>query len=348
MTNNRIIWISVQGLLAAAACMTAAAALAAEPVANEIHSWNIPAEDAPAALRDFGVQSGVAISAEQKNLEGKRLNAVTGSLTVDSALRQLVADTGLKYVYDPSGRAVTLTAATPARVEKPAPANRRRDPPPAAGQPADAPVLLGEIIVTARKRAENLQEVPVSGEVISGQTLADYNVKTLSELSQSVPGIQLNATGAGGQFFIRGIGSGASVFFDQSVGTFIDDIYHGRTRVAEEAFLDLDHIEVLKGPQSTFFGNNAVAGALNIVTAKPTDAFDGSVRALYGQYGQYAGEGMLNIPLNSNMTVRIAAIGDGLNGWAKDPYAAHDQPGDNNKAGRITFLYRPAEDFDAT
>jgi outer membrane receptor protein involved in Fe transport len=348
VTNNRIIWKTVRGLLAAAACISAAAALAAEPVANEVHSWNIPAEDAPAALQDFGVQSGVAISAEQKDLEGKRLNAVTGSLTVDSALRQLVAGTGLKYVYDASGRAVTLTAATPASVEKPAQANTRRDPPTSAGLLADAPVLLEEIIVTARKRTENLQDVPISAEVISGQTLAGYNIKTLNELSQSLPGIQLNATGAGGQFFIRGIGSGTVLQFDQSVGTFIDDIYHGRTRVANEAFLDLDRIEVLKGPQSTFFGNNAVAGALNIVTAKPTDAFDGSVRALYGQYGQYAGEGMLNIPLSSDLAVRIAAVGDGLSGWAKDPYAGHNQPDQNNKAGRITFLYRPSEDFDAT
>ena len=348
MTNNRIVWKTVHGLLAASACITGAAALAAEPVANEVHSWNIAAEDAPAALRDFGVQSGVAISAEQKDLEGKRLNAVTGSLTVDSALRQLVAGTGLKYVYDASGRAVTLTLAKPARVEKPAKANTRRDPPTSAEQPGDAPLLLEEIIVTARKRTEDLQAVPISAEVISGKTLADYNIKTLNELSQSIPGIQLNATGAGGQFFIRGIGSGTSVFFDQSVGTFIDDIYHGRTRIAAEAFLDLDRIEVLKGPQSTFFGNNAVAGALNIVTAKPTDAFDGSVRALYGQYGQYAGEGMLNIPLNSDLSVRIAAIGDGLRGWAKDPYAGRDEPGDNNRAGRITFLYRPSDSFDAT
>jgi len=106
MTNNRIIWKTIHGLLAAAACAAASAALAAEPVANEMHTWNIQAEDAPAALRDFGVQSGVAISAEQKDIEGKRLNAVTGSLTVESALRQLVAGTGLKYVYDASGRAV--------------------------------------------------------------------------------------------------------------------------------------------------------------------------------------------------------------------------------------------------
>jgi iron complex outermembrane receptor protein len=350
MTNNRIVWKTVHGLLAAAACITAEVALAATPVAEEVHAWNIPAEDAPAALRDFGVQSGVAISAEQKDLEGKRLNAVTGSLTVDSALRQLVAGTGLKYVYDASGRAVTLTAASRPKVEKPAPqANTHGDPSASAGERGGEATLLEEIVVTARKRVENLQEVPISAEVISGQTLESYNIRSLTELSQSLPGIQLNGTAAGGQFFIRGIGSGTSFTFDQSVGTFVDDIYHGRTRIAEEAFLDLDNIEVLKGPQSTYFGNNAIAGALNIVTAKPnTDSFDGSIRALYGQYGQYAGEGMLNIPLNSDLAVRIAAVGDGMSGWAQDPAAGHTQPDQNNKAGRITFLYRPSDDFDAT
>jgi outer membrane receptor protein involved in Fe transport len=338
----------VQGLLATAAYITAHAAFAAAPVADEVHSWNIPAEDGPSAVRDFGIQSGVAISAVQTDLQGLKLNAVNGSMSVDKALKTLVAGTGLKYVYDASGRAVTLTSATKAAAPAAAPtvpASNKADPPPTA---EDA-LLLEEIVVTARKREENLQEVPISAEVISGKTLGEYNIRALTELSQSLPGIQLNGTGAGGQFFIRGIGSGVSQTFDQSVGTFIDDIYHGRTRVAEEAFLDLDRVEVLKGPQSTFFGNNAVAGALNIVTAKPnTDNFDGSIRALYGQYGQYAGEGMLNIPLNSDFAVRIAAVGDGMKGWAKDPYAGHDKPDQNNKAGRVTFLYKPGDDFDAT
>jgi iron complex outermembrane recepter protein len=348
MANTRIRHV-VHGLLAASVCLTGQAALAAQPVANEVHAWNIPAEDGPAAVRDFGIQSGVAISAVQTDLQGKRLNAVTGSMSVDSALRLLVAGTGLKYVYDATGRAVTLTAASsPAPAQK-TPANTTRDPPATSSEPPSRVVILEEIVVTARKRSEDIQEVPISAEIVSGQTLADYNIKTLGELSQTIPGIQLNGTSAGGQFFIRGVGSGTSFTFDQSVGTFIDDIFHGRTRIADEAFLDLDRIEVLKGPQSTYFGSNAVAGALNIVTAKPTtDAFGGSVRALYGQYGQYAGEGMLNIPLSSDLAVRIAAIGDGLSGWAQDPYAGHKQPDQNNKAGRITFLYQPTEAFDAT
>jgi outer membrane receptor protein involved in Fe transport len=339
----------VHGLLAAGACIVAGGALADSPVANEVHSWNIPAEDGAAAVRDFGIQSGVSISAVQADLEGKRLNAVSGSMSVDDALRKLVAGTGLKYVYDASGRAVTLSAAAPASATKPTTATGpRSDPPPSAEPPPAQVELVEEIVVTARKRLENLQEVPISAEVVGSQTMAQYDLNSLNELAHTLPSIQINGTGAGGQFFVRGVGSGTSQTFDQSVGTFIDDIYHGRTRIAHAAFLDLDRVELLKGPQSIFFGNNAVAGALNIVTARPTDTFGGNVRALYGQYGQYTGEGALNIPVNEGFALRIAAIGDGLSGWQKNPFVGHDQPDRNNKGGRVSFLWRPSDDFDAT
>jgi outer membrane receptor protein involved in Fe transport len=334
--------------LAASICIAAEGAAPAASVASEVHDWSIPAEDGAAAIRDFGLQSGVAISAAQQDIQGKRLNAVTGSLSVDDALRQLVAGTGLKFFYDRSGRAVTMAAAS---ADTPAsPANVRREPPTAATEPAsrDEAVLVEEIVVTARKREENLQDVPISAEVINSQTLTGLNLNSLTEMAQTTPGIHINPTGAGGQLFIRGVGSGTSLTFDQSVGTFVDDIYHGRTRIADAAILDLDRVEILKGPQSTFFGNNAVAGAFNIVTAKPTDVFGGSVRALYGQFGQYAGEAMLNLPMNDVFAVRIAAISDGLSGWKKNPFAGHDQPDENNKAGRVTFLLRPTDDLDAT
>src|SRR5208282_1355847 len=94
--------------------------------------------------------------------------------------------------------------------------------------------------------------------------------------------------------------------FDQSVATFVDDIYYGRSRLSGATFLDLDRIEVLKGPQSTFFGNNAIAGALNIVTKNPGDTFDAYTRLLYGMYGQYAAEAAVTLPLSDVLSVRAA------------------------------------------
>jgi iron complex outermembrane receptor protein len=212
-----------------------------------------------------------------------------------------------------------------------------------------APDALEEIIVTAQLRKEDLQSVPVSAQVIGGQLLIEQNRNSLDDLTQTVPGVHV---GGGGDFadslFIRGIGSGGNPGFDQSVATFIDDVYFGRSRSSEGSFLDLDRIEVLKGPQSTFFGNNAIAGALNIVTKKPGDEFEGTARVLYGMHGQYALEAETTLPISNQLSFRVAAIADGGSGWIHNTNTGEDAPDTNNKAGRVTGVYKPTEDLDVT
>src|SRR5258708_2167586 len=144
---------------------------------------------------------------------------------------------------------------------------------------------LQEITVTAQKREQRLQDVPISAQVVSGRTLTQRNLTSLDALTETVPGVFVLDQGPASELHIRGIGSGRNASFDQSVATFEDDIYHGRSRMSLATFLDLDRIDVLKGPQSTFFGNNGIAGALNLVTRKPGDTFDASVRALYVRFG---------------------------------------------------------------
>jgi iron complex outermembrane recepter protein len=218
-----------------------------------------------------------------------------------------------------------------------------------AQQSATAPDALEEIIVTAQLRKEDLQSVPVSAQVIGGQLLIEQNRNSLDDLTQTVPGVHV---GGGGDFsdslFIRGIGSGGNPGFDQSVATFIDDVYFGRSRSSEGNFLDLDRIEVLKGPQSTFFGNNAIAGALNIVTKKPGNDFEATARVLYGMHGQYALEGEVTLPINNQLSFRVAGIADGGNGWIHNVNTDEDAPDTNNKAGRITGVYKPTDDLDVT
>jgi iron complex outermembrane recepter protein len=207
---------------------------------------------------------------------------------------------------------------------------------------------LVEIVVTAQRRSEPLQSVPISVQVISGQSLADRNLNSLVDLSQTVPSVHVTTGAASGDMYIRGIGSGAQQSFDQSVGTFVDDIYHGRARMGDQTFLDLDQVEVLKGPQSTFFGNNAIAGALNIITKKPTETFDASARVLYGSDGQYAVEGAVGGPVTDTLAVRAAFIVDGGDGWIKNVNTGRYGPDTYNDAGRITVAFTPNQDFDAT
>ena len=210
---------------------------------------------------------------------------------------------------------------------------------------------IGEIIVTAQRRTENLQRVPISAQVVGSVAIAQQNLNTIVDLAEQNPSIHVEATGRNTEYFIRGTGSGDNQSFDQSVGTFIDDIYHGRSRASSASFLDLDHVEVLKGPQSTFFGNNAIAGAFNIVTKKPDQQFGGWARALISPTsgengGQYAVEGAINVPLTDNLSLRVAGTANGLNGYLYDVVTGKRGYGEDNYAFRATLRYSPRDRVD--
>jgi iron complex outermembrane recepter protein len=213
---------------------------------------------------------------------------------------------------------------------------------------ADDTAQIQEIVVTAQHRSENLQQVPISAQVVSGHVLTDQNLNSLTDLTQTVPAVHIGSSGRTDDLYIRGIGSGSSQAFDQSVGTFIDDVYYGRSRTSAGTFLDIDHIEILKGPQSTFFGNNAIAGALNIVTAKPGDTLDTSARLLYGMFGQYAVEGAIGGPITSTLGARVALTINGDSGYLHNTNLNTHWPVDDDRAARVTLVFHPSDNFDAT
>jgi outer membrane receptor protein involved in Fe transport len=213
----------------------------------------------------------------------------------------------------------------------------------------EAGARLEQVVVTAQRRTEKLQDVPISAQVISAQRLVEQNQNSLEDLTQTVPAVHVSTGDQSNDMFIRGIGSGGNPSFDQSVATFVDDIYHGRSRVSGATFLDLERIEVLKGPQSTFFGNNAIAGALNVVTKKPGKDFDASGRLLYGRFGQYAAEGAVGGPITDVFGARVAFTRNGTSeGWIDNVNLGQHVPRVNNLAGRVTLSLSPSEELDAT
>lgn len=171
----------------------------------------------------------------------------------------------------------------------------------------DSGPVLDEIIVTAQARSESLQDVPISVVAVSGDFLRETNVARLEDLQASVPNFNMNQTGISTQIYIRGIGSGINQGFEQSVGTYIDGVHYPRGQSTRSPFLDLERVEVLRGPQSILFGKNSVAGALNITTAKPTDYATGYVLGTYEfNENDYSIEGALSGPLNDRVRGRIA------------------------------------------
>lgn len=140
---------------------------------------------------------------------------------------------------------------------------------------------LEEIVVTARKRSESLQDVPLSVAAVSGELIQQQGIKKLDDLQFKVPNFTMTETGLGSQVAIRGIFSGVNQGFEQSVGTYIDGIHYGRAQQSRAPFLDVERVEVLRGPQSILFGKNSIAGALNIISAQPTREAEGYVQGSY-------------------------------------------------------------------
>ncbi|MEL6687793.1 MAG: TonB-dependent receptor plug domain-containing protein [Pseudomonadota bacterium] len=198
----------------------------------------------------------------------------------------------------------------------------------AFAQTSDNDVVLDEIIVTSQKRSENLQDVPISITAVSGAQIQQARIGRLDELSTFVPNLQINQDVISDRISIRGVGSGEQAGFEQSVGTFVDGIYRGRGVQSRFAFLDVEAVEVLRGPQGTLFGKNTIAGALNITSAKPTDEFEGLFEANYDfTLESVTLNGFLSGPLSDTVRARVAfQTRDQEKGWVENGLSGDDYP----------------------
>jgi outer membrane receptor protein involved in Fe transport len=178
----------------------------------------------------------------------------------------------------------------------------------AAPDAADGEVGLDEIVVTAQKREQSLQDVPGSVQAVSRESLAQRDVGQLSELTGIVPNFQIQRDPIGDRINIRGIQSGNNAGLEQSVSTFVDGVYRGRGVQTRFAFLDLARVEVLRGPQGTLFGKNTIGGALNITTARPTSELKAELGAGYTFDGVREAnfDGFVSGPISDRIRFRLA------------------------------------------
>lgn len=200
---------------------------------------------------------------------------------------------------------------------------------------------LEEIVVTAQKREQNLQDVPISVSVTSGERLEKFSINSLEELSGTLPNVTIAENATQDSVTVRAIGSGANHGFEQSVGTFIDGVYFGRGRSSRTPFLDVERVEILKGPQGVLFGKNTIAGALNITTRKPSDELEGYLEGEFFEGDESMGiTGMVSGPFSENAAGRLVAH------YAKsDGYVDNVAPG-GNQHERETSVVRGSLNFD--
>jgi iron complex outermembrane receptor protein len=166
---------------------------------------------------------------------------------------------------------------------------------------------LEEVVVTAQKRAQSLMDVPLSVSAVSGAKMQEAGIMDLADLTAYVPNFQKSDASIGSFLVIRGIGSGINQGFEQSVVQYVDDIALGRAPLARMPFLDLNRVEVLRGPQNVLFGKNSIAGALSMVTNKPTDEFEGSMQVEYEpDYESSTANLVLSGPISDTLRGRLA------------------------------------------
>ena len=165
---------------------------------------------------------------------------------------------------------------------------------------------IEEIVVSARKREESLEETPVSVTALGAGALVEHGVSRLDDIEEMVPNLtfQRNPEGQDAMVRIRGIGTPrASIQFDPGVGIYVDGVFLSRAAGGLIDVLDVQQIEVLRGPQGTLFGKNTVGGALNISTVRPHEDVEGSVLVRAGNFGMVNARGMLNLPIFEDLSL---------------------------------------------
>lgn len=205
---------------------------------------------------------------------------------------------------------------------------------------------IGEVVVTAQRREQRLQDVPVAVSVVSGEDLKRDNIKSLQDVAGHLANVKITTGTLTNPINIRGIGSGNNSGFEQSVATFSDGVYRPRSRSTNAALMDLERVEVLKGPQTTFFGANAIAGALNITTRKPGNEFSYNASALYApDDGEYNLEGGITLPASETLSLRFSGRISGMDGYMKLRDGSARGPHDDSRQGRVAVRWRPSDGF---
>jgi iron complex outermembrane receptor protein len=182
---------------------------------------------------------------------------------------------------------------------------------------------LEEIIVTAQKRAESLQDVPVSLVAISGAKIEEAGMHSFAELSQYVPNLNITENSLNTIISMRGIGVGANQSFEQSVGVYVDGIHYGKARQSRTALFDIQQVEVLRGPQGILFGKNTLAGAINVITATPEtdEEFGGKISASKESFDGTTVEGHLTGSIGDTIGLRLAFKDRSNDGSFENTYA---------------------------
>ncbi|MBB5705936.1 TonB-dependent receptor domain-containing protein [Sphingopyxis panaciterrulae] len=303
----------------------------ATPALAQAKSFDVPAQSATTGIAELGRQADIQIVAARKDTEGKQVNAVRGDMTVEQALALLLKGTGLT-----ARRTGTQTWSVVRAAEPPAAADEYRG---------------NEIVVTAQKRVESVQDVPIAVTALSQKTLEEQKIEGGPDIMRAVPNLTFSKSNfTGYNLSIRGVGTKAvSATSDPGVAVSFNNSGLIHNRFFEQEFFDMERVEVLRGPQGTLYGRNATGGVVNLITTQPDfGGFEGSIKGEVGNYNSRRLLAMLNVPLVDDvLAVRVAGSMTQRSGYDYNATTKNRINGRDLWSLRTTVAFEPAPWFRA-
>ncbi|MEM0952622.1 MAG: TonB-dependent receptor [Pseudomonadota bacterium] len=312
--------------------LSPALAIAQEPKPQSIE---IPAQPLTDALVQLGSAYGAVIIASDSLVNDKTSAATIGTLTIEEALSSMLQSTGL----------VASKNATGGWVIQALPANAV--PLPSASNPAGQ---IEEVFVTALKRKTRLEDAPLSLTVFDSDEIQRSNFVNFEDIALRTPNVSFQNNGGPSRtlFTIRGVGGGnVGSGTGTSVGIYVDEIIlnpTGSLRQNDLALLDLERVEVLRGPQGTLFGRNTIGGAINYVSRKPHDTFSARVTAGVERFDTHAVEGHINIPISDRVFLQASALDRETGGFIENTTTGNDL-GSGGRGGRLALRLMPIDEL---
>ncbi|MCY4478202.1 MAG: TonB-dependent receptor [Gammaproteobacteria bacterium] len=210
--------------------------------------------------------------------------------------------------------------------------------------------ILEEIIVTAEKREASIQDTALAITAVSGDLLENGGLDEIEDLSLDVPSLVFSRAGGEAQLYIRGVGTNLfGIGQDSSVAVHQDGVYQGRAQMGLNQFLDVERVEVLRGPQGTLYGRNATAGVINIIHRAPGDEPEGYVNLTLGNFNRYDGEAAYGGPIGENAGFRLAVRYGSDGGFTEDldPRGGDEVDGGETMAARATLTFALSDTINA-
>ncbi len=307
--------------------------------------FNISTQALSTALLSFGEQADLSLLVRKQDTDGKISPPLKGYMYPRAALKILLKDSalGFKYIDQKTisvspdlyeSHSVDQATQDEAAVLQEEAANRTD---------SDYRAPIDEVVVTSLRRRSNMQKVPVAVSVIKPPLIREARIHDIEDVGTRVPGLTVASFSIGQPtIHVRGVGSnddGAAL--DNSIVMFVDDVYVGRISAISMNFFDLEQIEIMRGPQGTLYGKNAIGGAINVTSKNPTEHLSGEIEATVGNYGRFDARGVISGPLMTDKILgRLAFHSRKRDGWQESIFLPGVKQNDENTwstRGKLLF-----------